>query len=184
MDHIKFAFEELKKNPVPWVIMNLIYTMVPLANVLFSVQMCRVVRDCIEEDRAPEVGDLFKTEKLGTDITAVLIYFGCIFVSVFLCYLPALFVAPVLAFTPWIAADDKLTGMDAVKASFYWGKDNWLHCFTTLFILGIVAQLSILACGVGIFFVAMLMHLAHYSWYRQHRDAIYRTAAENGLPTT
>jgi hypothetical protein len=183
MDHIKFAIEQIKKNPGPWILINLIFVFVPFVSFICGVQFCRVVRDAVENDRAPEIGDLFNFDKIGPDITAVAVFFGCVFASGMLCYLPLLYVLPVLSMSLWIASEDKLVGVDAVKASYYWGKDNWGHCLGTLIVIGILCTLPIYACGLGLLIYGSLMHLALYSWYRTHREAIYAAAAENGLPS-
>jgi uncharacterized membrane protein len=181
LDHIKFAFETIKKNPVPWIIINLVFLFVPLVNFLFAIQFCRVVKDCVENDKAPEIGDLFNTEHLGSDVTTIFIAAGCVFLSFLACILPGYFVMVAIAMVMFVTADNKLSGMDAVKAAFYWGKANWIHSFGTLFVIGFITQMSIYACGLGLLIFAPLMHIAHYSWFRGHREAIYETARANGI---
>lgn len=183
MDHFKFAIDQIKKYPGPWILINLVFMFVPFVNIACAVQLCRVVRDSVENNRAPEIGDLFNFDKIGPDITAVVVFFACVFAAAFLCYLPVFYVAPVLSMSLWIASENKLVGVDAVKASYYWGKNNWGHCLGTLIVIGILCQLPMYACGLGILIFSALMNLAHYSWFRTHREAIYAAAAENGLPS-
>lgn len=58
--------------------------------------------------------------------------------------------------------------MDTVKASFALGNKNWFVIFGLLVLVGLLAELGISLCCVGILFTAMLTKVPVYFMYK-HR---------------
>ena len=56
--------------------------------------------------------------------------------------------------------------MEIVKASFQLGNKNWLVIFGLIIVMGIVAELGIILCGIGLLFTAMLSKIPLYFIYK------------------
>jgi len=181
MDHFSFAWNTIKKNPGAWILAHLAYVLVPFGTLLFAVNYCRMVHNAVQNDQAPQLSDLFNTDNLGNDIVTVLVVGLVGFVAALLCVLPALYILPILVFVNFLAAENKITGVDAVKACFAWGKSQWVHCVVTMIVIQFMCSLTIYACGAGLLVITAFMHLAQYNWFMQHREDVYAAAAAEGI---
>ena len=56
--------------------------------------------------------------------------------------------------------------MEIVKSSFTLGNKNWLVIFGLIIVMGLVAEMGILLCFVGVFFTAMLAKIPVYFMYK------------------
>ncbi|MBU3028307.1 MULTISPECIES: hypothetical protein [Zobellia] len=80
---------------------------------------------------------------------------GLIYAMVPLSLLPAFF-----------AFNEELSSIDILKACFKLGNKNWFIIFGLIILSGIMAELGIVLCGVGIFFTAMFSKVPTYYMYK------------------
>jgi len=65
----------------------------------------------------------------------------------------------------FFAFNEELSPTEMLKASFQLGNKNWLVIFGLLIVMGLMAQLGILLCGIGILFTAILAKIPVYYIY-------------------
>ena len=75
-------------------------------------------------------------------------------------------IVPISLIPVFLAFGEKLAPAEIVKASFQLGNKNWLVIFGLVILMGFVAQLGILLCGIGILFTAMLAKIPIYYVYK------------------
>jgi hypothetical protein len=109
----------------------------------------------------------FKDGRLGKILIVALIMLGLSLLGSLLCGLGILYViVPMSLFPAFLAFNEELNAMDTVKASFTLGNKNWLVIFGLLIVMGIVAELGIILCCVGVLFTAMLSKIPTYYIYK------------------
>jgi len=75
-------------------------------------------------------------------------------------------VVPMSLFPAFFAFDKELTALEIVKAGFALGNKNWLMIFLLVIVAGLVAQLGVILCLVGVFFTAMFSKIPIYFIYK------------------
>ncbi|MEP0213992.1 MAG: hypothetical protein ABJD66_12295 [Cellulophaga sp.] len=73
---------------------------------------------------------------------------------------------PLALFPVFLAFEEELSAVEIVKASFALGNKNWLVLFGVIFVMGLIAQLGVILCVVGILFTAMLARIPIYYAYK------------------
>jgi len=88
---------------------------------------------------------------------------GIAILATLLCYLPLLYVmVPLQLFIVVFAFNPELSVSEIIKASFKLGNKFWLIIFGLIIISGLIAQLGILLCFIGVFVTASFVHLPMY----------------------
>ena len=96
-----------------------------------------------------------------------LFVFGLSAMGMLLCGIGLFYViVPISLMPAFFAFNEELSPTEIVKASFQLGNKNWLVIFGLLIVMGLVAQLGILLCGIGILFTAMLAKIPVYYIYK------------------
>lgn len=117
-----------------------------------------------------EADDYFfylKNGRWKKSVVLGLFVFGLSFVGMLLCGIGLFYVVVPISLIPaFFAFDEELRPMEMVKASFQLGNKNWLVIFGLLIVMGLIAQLGILLCGIGILFTAMLAKIPVYYIYK------------------
>lgn len=94
--------------------------------------------------------------------------FGIMILSMLACYFPVIYViVPIRYVFVVFAFNPHLSVGEIIKVSFKIGHKTWGTTFGTVLVLGLVAQLGILACLVGILFTAFLPFFGIYALYEQ-----------------
>ncbi|MBD0851672.1 hypothetical protein [Maribacter arenosus] len=75
-------------------------------------------------------------------------------------------VVPISLIPAFLAFDQELSAKEIVKSSFSLGNKNWLVIFGLIVIMGLVTELGILLCFIGVFFTAMLAKIPVYFMYK------------------
>ncbi len=75
-------------------------------------------------------------------------------------------VVPLSLMPAFFAFNEKMEPKEIVKSSFNLGNKNWLVIFGLIFLMGIIAELGIILCFVGVFFTAMLARIPVYFMYK------------------
>ncbi|RFN59676.1 hypothetical protein [Marixanthomonas ophiurae] len=95
---------------------------------------------------------------------------GVAVLATLLCYLPLFYVmVPLQLLIVIFAFNPELSVSEIIKASFKLGNKFWLIIFGLIIISGLIAQVGILLCFIGIFVTASFVHLPMYYVYK---DAI------------
>jgi len=95
---------------------------------------------------------------------------GIAVLATLLCYLPLFYVmVPLQLLIVIFAFNPEMSVSQLVKASFKLGNKFWLIIFGLIIISGLIAQVGILLCFIGIFVTASFVHLPMYYVYK---DAI------------
>ena len=72
-------------------------------------------------------------------------------------------------FPAFFAFDRELSALEIVKVSFALGNKNWLMIFLLVLVAGLVSQLGVVFCFVGVLFTAMFSKIPIYFI---HKDAV------------
>jgi len=129
------------------------------------------LRICRQKDLNEAISEdyfyFFKEGRLGKILNLALIMLGLSVLGVLACGLGMFYlIVPMSLFPAFLAFNEELSAMDIVKSSFILGNKNWLVIFGLLFVMGIVAELGIILCCVGILFTAMLSKIPTYFMYK------------------
>lgn len=153
----------------------LIVSMIMLFFVIFAIMIgftAGFFTVCKEKDLGENSGsgDLFrffsrkyilKTYILGT------IYFGIMIVGYALCFFPLLYLSVPLSYLIVIYAfNPELSVSEIVKLSFKIGNKNWIMTFLLTLVAGMIAQMGVFLCGVGILFTVAYTYVPMYLSYK------------------
>jgi len=109
----------------------------------------------------------FKKQYLIKALILSLIMLGLSLLGVLTCGLGIVYlVVPMSLFPAFFAFDKELTALEIVKAGFALGNKNWLMIFLLVIVAGLVAQLGVILCLVGVFFTAMFSKIPIYFIYK------------------
>ncbi len=179
-DYIKGGWELVKANLVPSIVMSAIilvgsnFLIGAILGPQLIVNYLKGIKEAKASGKPIEIGALFNFDNFVNN------FVGLIIAGVFAmcCGLPFALVY----FTAPILADHPGTGfMDAVKGALAFGKQNFVPNLILMIILGIVGNLGIVACVVGIFVTFPIVLAAQWLAYEEHKAAIHAAAAEAGI---
>ena len=109
----------------------------------------------------------FKRKYISKTILLSLMLLGLSLLGMLMCGVGVIYmVVPISLFPAFLAFDEELGATDIVKSSFGLGNKNWLVIFGLVFLMGILAELGILLCCVGVLFTAMLVKIPIYYAYK------------------
>jgi hypothetical protein len=136
-------------------LVNLIQSLIILATmipgmVLMGIAIGGPIMQAIRTNSELEIG--------GASVLLVI-------VGIFLLILPAIYLGVCWAFAIPLAADRRLSFWDAMQTSRKVVNKHWFQLFSFFFVVGIIADLGILLCGVGILFTAPLAICIHMAAY-------------------
>ncbi|MBS9461972.1 hypothetical protein KIM67_06080 [Flagellimonas sp. 389] len=110
----------------------------------------------------------FKKEYLIKALLLSLIIFGLSILGFLACGLGIFYlIVPLSLFPVFFTFDKELSAMDIAKASFALGNKNWGVIFGVLLLMGIIGQLGVLLCFIGVFFTAMMSRIPAYFIYKE-----------------
>lgn len=108
-----------------------------------------------------------KKPYLGKMVKLALMMLALIFLGMLACGIGVIYVSVPLSLIPaFLAFNEKLSASEIIKASFALGNKNWFVIFALLLVMGLIAELGIILCCVGIFFTAMLSKIPVYFMYK------------------
>ncbi len=110
----------------------------------------------------------FKKEYMVKALLLSVLMIGLSFLGMLACGIGIIYlVVPMSLFPAFLAFDRELTSVEVVKAGFALGNKNWLIIFLLVFVTGVIAQLGILLCLVGVLFTAMFSKVPVYFIYKE-----------------
>ncbi len=167
--------EMLESDDVPLAAMLSMMVMMPilfLGIIVITLSLnAAFLRICILKD-LNEVGVegyffYFKKKYLGKTMLLALILLGLSVLGMLLCGLGFIYlIVPMSLFPAFLAFDEELSAIEIVKSSFALGNKNWLVIFGLVVLMGLLAELGIILCCVGILFTAMLSKVPVYFIYK------------------
>ncbi len=100
------------------------------------------------------------------------LYILVVYVGLFLCLVPGIYVGGVFAFAPIISAKEGLGPVEAMKKSYWMLKTNAWAFFGVMLVSILASGLGIIACCVGVLFTAPIMHICLALHYREFRGPL------------
>jgi hypothetical protein len=167
--------EMLKSEEPPTMVivgMIILFPVMLLGIMIFGMALnAAFLRICRAKDMGVSDGEdyfhFFKNGHLGRILKLALIMLGLSLLGMLTCGIGLVYlVVPMSLFPAFLAFGKELSAMDIVKASFTLGNKNWLVIFGLLIVLGIIAELGIILCFVGVLFTAMLSKVPVYFMYK------------------
>lgn len=143
-----------------------------IAQVLITSISVHFLRHCKQEDlgTAKPIGGYFsfiKEVSFGKIFLLQLAVLGISLGAALLCYLPLFYVIVPLHLVGVIFAfNPQLSVSELLKASFKLGNKFWLLLFAMILVSGLIAELGIIACGIGILATVSYVHIAMYYVYK------------------
>ena len=150
----------------------LFFVVIVFAQVFSLAVSSHFFRVCKKEDTGSpiETGGYFAYLKEVGFMKMLILSFammGITFLAALLCYLPIFYViVPVNLMMAIFAFHPNLSVSDIVKAGFKLGNKHWLIFFGLILVSGIIAQLGIIACGIGVLFTASYTQIVLYYMFK------------------
>ncbi len=109
----------------------------------------------------------FTKEYLVKALILSLIMIGLSLLGLLACGLGIIYLmVPMSLFPAFFAFDRELSALEIVKAGFALGNKNWLMIFLLVLVAGLVSQLGVILCLVGVLFTAMFSKIPIYFIYK------------------
>ncbi len=133
--------------------------------------MAAFLRICKLKDTNAQDSDdyfhYFKNGRMRKLLFLSLIFLGITLLGMITCGIGLIYIVVPLSLIPvFLAFNEDLSAVEIVNASFRLGNKNWLVIFGLLIVMGLVAELGVILCFVGIFFTAMLAKIPVYFMYK------------------
>jgi hypothetical protein len=167
--------EMLRNEELPAIVvvsMSILLPVVLIGAMTFTLALnAAFLRICRQKDLNESTSDdyfyFFKEGRLGRILIISLITLGLSLLGMLACGLGIIYlIVPLSLFPAFLAFNEELTAMEIVKSSFTLGNRNWLVIFGLVIVMGIVAELGVLLCCIGILFTAMLSKIPAYFMYK------------------
>jgi len=184
MDFIKAAFGTIKKHPVPWILLGLVFGMIqPFGGAFLMPNFIRIARKAAASEEPPDIGDLFKFDDIADDLVTMVILSVAVILGIFACFIGAWIVAFLGTWTIHLRADKLYAPMDCIKASMYHVKDNFVDVFVGTLIIQMVVMFGVIfTCGLGALVATPILVIALERFYDSNRDGIIAAADAAGIP--
>lgn len=142
-----------------------------LANAISYAVMAHFYKVCQRADTGSpaEVGGyfVFLQRHFVKLLVLTLASFGIALLVALLCYLPIFYVmVPLQLAVVIFAFNPELSVSEIIKASFKLGNRFWLIGFGLIIVAGLIAQLGVILCGVGVFATAYFAYIPLYYFYK------------------
>ena len=164
------AFEDLSIIMViGWVIavffISFLLQMVMLSINAHFYKVCKNM-DLGTDEPTGDYFDLLKNN-FGKLLVLSLATFGIALLATLLCYLPIFYVlVPLQIILPVLTFNEKLSVSEIISAAFKLGNKYWLIGFGLFILASIIAQVGIIACGIGLVITAYFVHVVVYYFYK------------------
>ena len=116
----------------------------------------------------------------GYEILMVLISMGAFFVIV----LMSLLGTTLMFWAPWIYLNEQITPVNAIKASFFYGKTTVIPVFIHLLIIQFSTMIGAFFCYLPAFLALTIGLVASVYLYESHRTGVQKVLAEHQLLTS
>ena len=154
---------------IPMVIlMPIMFLGITTISILFNAAFLRI---CKNKDLNLAESDnyffYFKKRYVSKSIALALLTLGLMLLGMLACGIGVFYmVVPISLIPAFLAFDEELTATEIIKSCFSLGNKNWLVIFGLVIVMGLVAELGVLLCFVGVLFTAMLAKIPVYFMYK------------------
>jgi len=166
------AFDHKKMPPAFAGLMSLIMPIfsvgVMTVGVCLNAAFLRICRKYdLNESGKDDYFFYFKKEYLIKALILSLIMIGLSLLGLLACGLGIIYlIVPMSLFPAFFAFDKELSAMEIVKSGFALGNKNWLMIFLLVLVAGLVSQLGVILCLVGVLLTAMFSKIPVYFIYK------------------
>lgn len=165
--NLNFSFITLIGLGIAYFIVIVAAQMVTIAITAHFFKVCRIKDFSSNEDD----GGYFAYLKGGNFKKVMLLSlatFGIAIAALLLCILPIYYVmVPLQLLVVIFAFNDQLSVSDIISLSFKLGNKFWLLLFGLIIVSGLIAQIGIFLCFIGLFFTAYFTHIPIYYFYKE-----------------
>jgi hypothetical protein len=169
---VSAGFSSFKKNPVTHVVSTLLVLFISGVGfgLLTGPMVVGYMRMIKTEDEGGqiEIADVFKGfESFVPSLLAVLV--GSIIVSIgyMLCVLPGMLLMAIIPTAAYVVANGETDGIAALKTAWNAVKSNLLGAFLCSLVLGIVGNLGLILCFIGVFISLPIAFIGSYHMAKQ-----------------
>ena len=173
---VSAGFSGLKRAPLTHIVTSLLVVLIGgiCFGLLAGPMMVGYMRMIKTEDEGgtTEIADVFKGfEDFVPSLLAVLV--GSIIVSIgyLLCILPGLLIMAIVPTAAYLVAMGEKDGIHALKRAWNAVKDNLLGAFLCMLVLGIIGNLGLILCIVGVVITLPIAFIGSYHMAKQLTDA-------------
>ncbi len=121
-------------------------------------------------DSDEDIGGYFhflKGKHLVRIFVLSLAVFGIALIATLLCFLPILYaMVPLQLVVVMYAFNEDMSIQDIIKACFKLGTKYWLILFVLILVSGVIGNLGIIICVIGVIVTAYFVHLPMYYFYK------------------
>jgi uncharacterized membrane protein len=172
---VSTGFSRFKQNPVTHIVATLLVIFISgigfgLLTGPMLVGYMRMLKG-EDEGRKPEIADVFKGfDDFVPALLAVLV--GSIIVSIgyMLCILPGMLLMAIIPTAAYVVATGEKDGIAALKSAWTAVKGNLLGAFLCMLVLGIIGNLGLILCFVGVFVTLPIAFIGSYQMAKQLTD--------------
>lgn len=169
---VSAGFAGFKKNPVAHMVSMLL--VIAISSVAFGllagpmlVGYMRMLK-AEDEGRTISIADVFKGfDDFVPSLLAVLLTSITVSIGFMLCVLPGLLLMAMLPMAAYLVACGEKDGIAAIKRAWELVKANLLGAFLCMLVLGIIGNLGVLLCGVGVVITLPIAFIGTYHMAKQ-----------------
>ena len=172
---VSAGFSGFKKNPVTHIISALLVVFISGVGfgLLTGPMLVGYMRMIKTEDEggAIEIADVFKGfDSFVPALLAVLV--GSIIVSIgyMLCILPGMLLMAILPTATYLVAVGEMDGIVALRRAWVAVKGNLVGAFLCMLVLGIIGNMGLILCFVGIIVTLPIAFIGSYQMAKQLTD--------------
>lgn len=184
-DYYSKAWAEVSKNLVAWVVLYTAFIAVTVftcgLGAILLPNVFREVRDALAEGRAPGMGGLFRTDRLGNDVFNLVILYGAMAVGSMLAGLGAPVAGVLLQMVTPLAADDRYAPLDNAKISFKHVLAHLGDHVVFFLIANVLIWVSAALCGLPLLVAMPVIGVAQWLWYNDVRAELDGIAESEGV---
>ncbi|MEZ5380808.1 MAG: hypothetical protein R2754_03310 [Microthrixaceae bacterium] len=169
---INFAFGLVTSNTSSLILalaVNAVTTIIGFA--LFGLAARGLIRAGLAATRGekPTMEHLTDMSDIGPYVVLSAILGLAVGIGTFFCYIPGILIAVVTGFGYTVQLDQKLEPVEAIKQAVAMVQANPGPALGGLFLAGLIGQIGILACCIGIFFTWPIGWMTNVHLYKQLR---------------
>ena len=175
-DCVSAGFSGLKNNPVTHIVASLLVAIISSVGfgILSGPMMVGYMKLIKIEDEGgkPEIADVFKGfDDFVPALVSILVGSIIVGIGFLLCILPGLLLVAILPTAAYLVALGEKDGINALKRAWDAVKGNLLSAFFCMLVLGIVGQLGLILCFVGVIITMPITFIGSYHMAKQLTDS-------------
>ena len=178
MDYLGPAWNKISDHLVAWIVVMLVFTFLVCLcglGLLFTVNVTRLMKDCVENDTAPSVGGLFDFEHIGLDIVWLVLMLIAGVAGSMVPLIGSIAVTCLTFYTINLVAEGTDV-MQAFKASFSVSTTDFVPILIFVIVQMIALTFAASLCVVPVFVVGPIFLAAQWMMFMDKREALQAVA--------